>query len=61
MAAVIVTTEASFAELQTEVRITNGLTLVSTNVRRQTSQYEITTLQVTSDAVLVFEAAEIAV
>ena len=59
--AVVVAAETSFAELQSEVRVTDRLALSGTDVRRQSSQYQIATLHVSSDAVDVVVAAEITV
>ena len=61
MAAVVVATQASSAELQPEVCESDRLTLPGTGVRRQLRQYQVPTGQVSTDTVHVLEAAEVAV
>jgi len=59
MVTVVVTAEASTAELQTEVRVSDRLTLAGTDVSRQTRHHHVTTLQVSSNTTHIFVAAQI--
>ena len=59
MVTVVVTAEASTAELQTEVRVSDRLTLAGTDVSRQTRHHHVTTLQVSSDTTHILVAAQV--
>ena len=61
MAAVVVATQTASAELQSEVGEAHRLTLARAGARSEARQHEVTTFQVTVDAVHVLETAEVAI